>query len=63
MIAPELQRVSLGCPGCGKNLIHAGVLTARVVRLGTDKSEARCNRCRRWVFIPIVLVPPRMPSR
>lgn len=61
--APAIARVSLGCPGCGKNLIHGGVLTTRVVRLGLEKSEARCNRCRRWVLIPVVIVLPRTPSR
>jgi len=53
----------LCCPGCGKKLLVDNVLTARVVRLGTTESKARCNRCKRWITVPVVLAPVRTLSR
>lgn len=60
---PPLEHLTLTCPGCGKKLLDAGVLTARVIKLGTSDSRARCNRCKRWIVVPVAYAPPRMISR
>lgn len=48
------SRPAITCPHCGKRVLVDGVLTARVVRLGTPCSQARCNRCKRWMAVPVV---------
>lgn len=55
MTDPVKTCPDLSCPACNKKLLTNGVLTARVLRLGTERSEARCNRCKRWIFVPVVL--------
>ena len=62
MSAP-IATPTLCCPACGKKLIEAGVVTARVIRLGENDSQARCNRCRRWITVPLVFAPARTLSR